>query len=470
LNLATSSRFPLPWQDEDVFADVAVNMATGQGFVSTVSRCGDNLGHFWACNAPLYPFMLGEWTRTFGFTIRAVRSLNYVLISLCVGVLWFAVRRLELIPHAPQRIVFATLLLTGYGMGFIYRSARYDCLGLLLFSLVLLSYSLRSRRIRILAIGLLGCLMPITGIQLILYSTLFCVVMIAFLRMRVLWEAVALETGVFAGSISLLALYQAHGVLSDFQRSAFGQLEARFQYASKDPSLLILLGVCFLLVIDRMWHREFRMISPLGAGLAFGVLVPAGMYVVAKFPIYYSWMAYVPLALVIGMVWDKPGIGVWRPILLLSTCGLLLAGLVGLPVQIASAAYYWNDRDCARIEVLDRNNLTADDWVYTEYAGYFAARKVTTHVFMPFRIPYKYRDKITVMIITPEDYQTFAHSIIGGDWQDTGAGIYDTGRDILPMRSAAVLLQRRIDLHIYRRVGAVQATATHRAIDISQVH
>src|SRR5271170_5935181 len=40
INLSTSSRFPLPWQDEEVFTDVAVNLATGHGFVSSVDACG----------------------------------------------------------------------------------------------------------------------------------------------------------------------------------------------------------------------------------------------------------------------------------------------------------------------------------------------------------------------------------------------------------------------------------------------
>jgi hypothetical protein len=170
-------------------------------------------------------------------------------------------------------------------------------------------------------------------------------------------------------------------------------------------------------------------------------------------------MAYVPLALAVSATLAESQHKVSRSTLVLASCGLLLVCLIGIPIQIASALYYWNNRDCSQIEALDRKNLTSDDWVYTQYAGYFAARKVTNRVFMPFLIPQRYRDKITVLIVSPEDYEGFAHALIGGDWQDTGQGIADTGHDLMPGNSAAILLQRRINLRVYRRVNPVAKSA-----------
>ncbi len=453
LNLATSSRFPLPWQDEDVFADVAVNFATGRGFISSVNMCGEpSINRFWSCNAPMFPFLLGQWIKVFGFTIPAVRSLNYLLISICIFTLWYTVRRLALIQRAPQRLLFVGLLMTGYGMGFIYRSARYDCLGLLLCSLVLLGYSLQSTPLRLGVIAMLGALLPLAGIQLILFSALLCTLMLAFLRSRVLLETIALGGGIVVGAGALLALFYENGALSNFRQALFGERSGRFQYLAKDPSFLILLLVCILLVIQQYARREFRLRSPLGFALACGLLIPVGMLALGKFPIYYVWMAYVPLALgVSSAISDHPFNR--SPLPALTLAGLILVFAVGLPVQIASAVYYWNGRDCARIETLVHNTVKHDDWVYTQYSAYFAVREMTPYVFIPFLIPARYHDKINVLVVSPNDFDTYAHAIIGGEWRDTGEGITDSGHDLLSNSGFAILLQRRIDLRVYRRIG-----------------
>jgi hypothetical protein len=455
LNIATSSRFPLPWQDEVMFVDVAVDYATGHGFVSSVYMCGDPMiGHFWSCNAPMFPFILAGWIKLFGFNILPVRLLNYVLVSIAVVVLWLAVRRLALIPRAAQRLLFAALLLTGYGMGFSYRSARYDCLCLLLMSFVLLAYSIGSNRVRVLVIAFLGALLPLAGIQLILYSVVLSALMLAFFRGRVFWEIAALGAGIVVGFGALLALFYANGVLSNFFSSLLGERSGHFRYVAKDPSFVILLCVCILLSLERVRRRAFRLISPLGVGLACGILIPACMIALGKFPIYYIWMAYVPLALAVAAALSEYAFQPSRLVLNLSTCGLFLVCLTGLPVEIASALYYWKDRDCAKIDTLVQQNLKYDDWVYTQYSGYFAVKKVTPNVFIPFQIADRYRDKISVLLVSPADYDEYAHAIVGGDWQDTGKGISDIGHDLLPADNLALLLQRRINLRIYRRVAA----------------
>jgi hypothetical protein len=453
LNLATSSRFPLPWQDEDMFVDVAANYAAGRGFTSSVYMCGDPvIGHFWSCNAPMFPFVLGGWIKVFGFDIAPVRSLNYILISMAVLVLWFAMRRLALIRSAAGRLLFAGLLLTGYGMGFIYRSARYDCLGMLLLSLVVLAYSIASKRMRIVAIALLGVLLPFAGIQLILFSVVLSALLLVFLRQRVFWEIFALGSGIAVGLGSLLLLFYGNGVLPNFFSSVFGERSGRFQYVAKDPSFVLLAGVCLVLVLERVMRRTFRFLSPMGVGFACGVLIPVCMLVLGKFPIYYTWMAYVPLAIAAAAGISDRSFQSSRLVRSLSACGLVLACLIGLPVEVASAVYYWNDRDCSRIDTLVQQNLKPGDWVYTQYAGYFAVKKVTPNVFIPFEIARPYRDRITVLLVSPDDYNVYAHAIVGGEWQDTGIGIPDTGHDLLAGNSLALLLQRRINLRIYRRV------------------
>ena len=458
VNLATSSRFPLPWQDEDVFVDIATNFAWGHGFTSSVATCGSDpsIFSFYSCNSPLFSLLLSGWIKLFGLTIPAVRALNYLLISLDVFLLWLASRRLRLIARSTGRLAFAVLLLTGYGMGFIFRSARYDCLGMLLLALVLLAFSIPRRPLRLGVIALLGALFAVTGIQLILYTIVLSVLVLAVYRGRFFAEVFTLAGGTFAGGLGLLAIFAANGGLQRFFQQLLIERADRFAHLAKDPSFLMLFLACALVAIYRARNGSFRIRSVLGFGMLTGALVPVGMVALGKFPIYYSWMALVPMAMAACagiFALEQPPAG-WAG-KAAQSC-LVLACLLGVPVQIASALYYWHDRDCDRIEAMVQREIKPNDWVYAYYSSIFAVRRVTPYVFVPFTIPAKYRDRITVMVVSPEDFDSYAHAIVGGEWADTGDAIVDRSHDVFPNNSFAILLQRRINLRVYRRTGPRQ--------------
>jgi hypothetical protein len=455
VNLATSTRFPLPWQDEDIFADVAVNLATGQGFVSSVDICGiQSLGHLWTCNAPMFPFLLGEWIRAFGFTIVAVRSFNYLVFSADVFILWLAVRRLKLIAIPRARLLFVGLMLAGYGMGFIYRSARYDCLALLIASLALLAYSIRPRALRLVVTAGLGVMSPLIGIQLVCYFVVLGIILLLFYRTKVFFELFAFGVGAAIGGCLLLSLYRHFGVLQGFFSSLSTEHQNHFSAFSKDTSFFILLIAGVALLAGTIKNHSFRLESPLGIGLVAGLTIPLGMALLGKFPIYYSWMAYVPLTIAILAAASEENFHPSPVASRLNVSLMVLAALVGIPIQFASAAYYWNDRDCSKIDELVGRSVTAADWVYADYSAYFAVRSVTPHVFMPYTILARYRDNISVIIVSPRAFNDYAHAIVGGEWYDTGENIIPRGHDLLSNTSFAILLQRRIDLHVYKRITA----------------
>jgi hypothetical protein len=460
-NLATSTRFPLPWQDEDQFTDVAANFALGQGFVSSVWTCGDhNLNGFFACNVPLFPYLLGEWIRAFGFTIASARSLNYLLISVATFILWLATRRLNLVPNQGYRLLVIPLVLVGYGLGINYRSARYDCLGILIVSGMLLAFSLRDARLRMGVLAALGILLPFAGLQLVCFAAVIGVILLAFLRAQVFKELVAVGVGIVIGGALLCGFYAHYGALHNFIAAVHsenpGSLVQRYSSGSraerlpKDPSLFLLYFALLVLAGSRLWRHQFKLHSILGFTIVAGVLIPAGMIVLGKFTTYYSWMAYIPI--VVALCATLPKISFCSaPLSTGAAIALILFGsMMGAPLQMASAFYYWHDRPSAPVESLISRNVGPQDWVYTDYAAYFAVRKQTRYVFIPFVIPPQYRDKITVMVLPPGDFDKFGHSIIGGEWYDTGDYISSTKRDLV-RRSFAVLLQRRNDLKVYRR-------------------
>ncbi|MDE1178753.1 MAG: hypothetical protein PW789_19435 [Edaphobacter sp.] len=475
-NMATSTRFPLPWQDEDMFTDVAANFAMGNGFTSSVWTCGDHMTtSFFACNAPLYPFVSGLWIKAFGFTISAVRSLNYLLIAASCYVLWLAIKRLGLIANPWQRLSFVPLLLMGYGIGINFRSGRYDCLGILLCSSILLAATIPSRRLRLGLIGGGGFLLPFCGLHMVPFAFILSCCLLLVCGTSVLGECAVLCSAAAVGVAALLGVYHHFGVLQNFFDSLHtespGSFKDRFlndvertKRLPKDPSLFLLYGAVLLIAAECWRKKQLQVRSVLGFGIIAATLVPLGMILVSKLTTYYSWMAYIPLALALAASFR------WfslrrRPFVTAAAATMVMAAcLLGLPLQAASALYYWDDRDMEQVNALAARDIGPDDWVYTDFAAYFAVRRQTSHVFIPFTVPDQYHDLVNVMILGPGEFERYGKSIIGGDWYDTGHSLTSGGHDVVK-RSFAILLQRRNDLRVYRR----RATTTgHPAVAASE--
>ncbi|SVD30864.1 uncharacterized protein METZ01_LOCUS383718, partial [marine metagenome] len=60
LNIATATRYPVPWTDEVLYIDPAINLAEGNGFISTAWP-SQSKEEFWASNSPLYPLLQAGW-------------------------------------------------------------------------------------------------------------------------------------------------------------------------------------------------------------------------------------------------------------------------------------------------------------------------------------------------------------------------------------------------------------------------
>jgi hypothetical protein len=127
--------YPPVTGDEALFADPAVNLATGNGFRSSVWYT-QPYGSVFASNAPLYPLVLSLWIRLTGFTPVAVRAMNYLFMAVAAFFLWFSVKRMRLIASAGNRLLFFCAILFGEGIAFAYRMGRYDALGLLIASMI----------------------------------------------------------------------------------------------------------------------------------------------------------------------------------------------------------------------------------------------------------------------------------------------------------------------------------------------
>ncbi|MBN2477076.1 MAG: hypothetical protein JXB62_20885 [Pirellulales bacterium] len=439
VNLLTGSRCPAVWIDEAAYTDPAWNLHLGQGFTSSAwyAQAGDE---FWAGNVPLHSALLYLWTGLFGFSVLAVRAMNYVLISAAAVLLWLAVRRHGLIGRPEYRLALIALMLLGFGVCFSYRSGRPDAVCILLASSSALAYSISNRPVRLIAVGGLGVLFPIAGLQLLVYAALLSLLLLPWLRTRFLGEAIVLGLGCTAGVGVLFAFYTWHGVWGDFLASTIGRHSAagqeglaarlgqlRIPGGLKDPSFLLVLVTILGLARWATVRRRMHWRSPLGFAVASGLAIPSILYLLrGQYPCYYAWMAYLPacVCLCSELAARRPRLtpmgGLVMPSLL-----LVLAGLVGLPFVTGLTLLQWTDRDYRNVEGLVEGRLGPDDVVYCDGAAYYAAKKrasvETGRRHLAAMTP-RQKAGISAVVVDPAAMGTI-QEMLGGQWEPCGEAL-----------------------------------------------
>ncbi len=453
-NLATAARFPVPWLDEVMFTDPAANLVFGRGFTSCAWPFQPCTA-FWAGYPPLYPAVLSLWMRIFGFGPVAVRALDYVLIVAAVLMLWRAVARLGIVATPRGRRWLVALVLLGYGVVFCYRSARVDCLGIALAAALTLAWSIPRRAPRAVAIGALAALLPLTGLQLVVYAVLMAGLLALRRRRAVAAEVASGVAGLAAGTLALFLLYSAMGVWPSFVTATvgarsfagrgfaatLGQYDRSLGGVYKDPSFLVLLAVAIACAVSRGRVGG----SALGFALAVVAVVPATLFLSGVYPVYYSWMAYVPLAVgTCALIEAEPSAR------RLAVPGLVLTCAVGLPLVVAWTAVDWADRDHGRVVSALRDVVREDDRVYLDYAAYYVVKPRAAAVYTDRSLRHLTpadAAAVNVLVIVPEQLDGVVR-VLGGRWAPTGVVVRSRGG-----RDARVSIWGpRYDLAVYRRV------------------
>lgn len=137
-------------------------------------------------------------------------------------------------------------------------------------------------------------------------------------------------------------------------------------------------------------------------------------------------MLCVPLAIVYSSLWSRPDFaGPRRSLFAL----LVAACLVGLPLQLAVAAYDWPERDPARVRSFTNAAIRSDDVVFCDWTAFYPAKLKAAKVYLPMylkRMETAEAAAVTVAIVSPhrtpgldlsKEQQLAA---LGGDWIRTG--------------------------------------------------
>lgn len=459
VNLATATRYPMPWVDEIQFADAAINLYLGHGFTSSV-WIAQPADAFWAGNTPLYTGLLYLWLKLAGLSIAAVRSLNFVLMSLVVWLVWDLAKRRGFVGSSGYRLVLAVLLFTGHALMFSFRMGRYDVLGMLLFAVAAIAWTGPATPLRLGLLTLTALLAPLAGLQLLPAAVLYCALALVFQGRPAIPRIIATGCGLGTGILLLYAFYASHGVWDAFRASTSavgvigqnlaGKIAALPKIYTADKSSLLLLCAALLLAAGSskgLWRR-----GPLAFGLVTATLIPTVLQLIAKFPIYYSWMIYGPLAIGVCSTLATAS----PPVSIRGAAQLLIAGacLVGLPSRLAAVTSQWANRDPASIDRYVASQLVPNDRVVADFKAYYAVKARASALYAPTALgvmsPAE-RESITVLLIQPKDLDRIS-TAIGGMWRASGplAGGGAAPPGLVP-RLMREFAEESYPLQLYRR-------------------
>jgi hypothetical protein len=168
-------------------------------------------------------------------------------------------------------------------------------------------------------------------------------------------------------------------------------------------------------------------------------------------------MAILPLSLGIFSEFSRAGSAIGLLARSGAGAALFASALIGMPMQLASAIWFWQERDYSRVVNLVEAHVSTDDWVYCDPSAYYPAKALAGAVFVQgydkfdrFFTPEEKR-RISVMIIAPAWFER-SREKLGGSWSATGEPIRPPTRGLLFFKpNFGDKLVANYDLQIYRR-------------------
>ncbi len=459
-NLVTYTGYPEAWCDEIWYSEPAVNFVHYGSFTTMVDQRQEP-GTFPVPGCPLYLMALVPWLSAVGTTLLAVRSFNYVLIALAALLLWVVSWRFNLVKSSLHRLLILPLLHLGYGMSFSYRSSRPDILGLVCLLLLLLCFLMRRPVLRNACLVLLSAVIVWVGFQVGLFAWFACLMAWLVLRRVGFRELLLCSVGMVGAAAMLLLFLAWKGVLAPFMTLTFGMLGRHYAhqsqgtvaaalpkllgrsvaaYATDFSTLVVTLGLVVLLAAS--WRRlnlATRRLAIYCLLLTFGV--PLLFNLVGHFAFYYSYMQFVPAALVLLAVYSASTSAssnsqtASRWVFLVT---LAVAMAVGLPLRLAVTAVSTKVAPRQEIQRIINSIIRPDDVVFSDYAYFFEVKRVAQAVYdrfcspvlLPMPIPGRdltpmQKQSVSVMVIRPEEKDMLAR-YFGSQWTAVSAPFGDS--------------------------------------------
>jgi len=465
LNLLTADRSPTVWTDEVMFTDPAANAALGRGLVST-SWATQTSKETWVGNSPLHTWLLAPWIKAWGLSPAAVRSINFVYMIAAALCVWLFAKRSGLVHSPALRVLLIVVILCAYGVAFSYRSGRYDAIGILLLCAVAAAATVVKPLPRFASMFALSALIPIAGLQLLPFLCVLAPATLLGTGKRYWKEVAIVAIGSGTGLALFLGSYWAAGLLDAYlaaiRRVSPAQVDfsSRVAYVIRNSVVAVtgdrsapLVGVGFLFAIAAAIRVRSRgALKASAIGLLFVVAVPVAFLVAGRYPIYYTWMPFVPAAILLAAALSETlSQPRSRAIALLGATAFALAAF-GLPARLATVFLEWEPRDYARVEAFATAALRSDDHAFVDFGAYYPARRKAAEMYTPVYVPAfleSERAALTVAIIDPENAEARLAEL-GGAWKDTGQELSNEASNSFVQR-LGINTAKPYRLRVYRR-------------------
>ncbi|HEX4590058.1 MAG TPA: hypothetical protein VH120_09030, partial [Gemmataceae bacterium] len=343
VNVVTAPLTPTVWMDEVNYSDPAVHWYLGSGFTSSC-WWEQTQDQFWSGNVPGHEFLLCGWLSIFGFGVTAVRSMNFVLAAAGAGLLVAALARAGWLVTRGAQIALLVLFMTGHGITFSYRSGRPDMIGMLLAGIAAFAATLPARP-RLIGLAAVGVLTPIAGLQFVVCGVVVAAVAVAGSARSALRPAIVWGVGVGIGLGGLLGLYTAQNTLAGFRASVFpltGLAQSFADRLTQIPGLYVQDWSLPLLAITALGLAVTGRVGRRAAGcIVLAGLIPLVLFGAGRYPVYYTWMGFVPAAVAVALLLDNAGAAARR----WAWIGVAAACVVGLPLRLTLTATEYAARD-----------------------------------------------------------------------------------------------------------------------------
>lgn len=294
---------------------------------------------------------------------------------------------------------------------------------------------------------LVSAAIPWAGLQLVV-TTAVVVIAHACLHRRIASNSIYVVLGGIIGFAAVLTLYQSQGVLNAFFVSTFIQASWLFSPHRVEPLMGILRasvpctsGIFLLpgaLAAGWLYYR-----GQLQAGRVFGlffilaVSFPVVLQVACKYPGYYKWMSYAPLAVINAILLEKL-VQNKRSAAIFIAGLCLIAIAIGLPARIAVGQHLSQGRHYDELDAYIATHLQPDDRAYGTYVAYYPLVKNTKRAYFWFYLNYvnnktyisdeeraQWASQINVAVLTifPHEHQghkphlDFLRKEFGGKWK-----------------------------------------------------
>lgn len=376
----------VPYTDEAIDAEMAINIATGKGgvvFTHPQVEPGKRL----VSVAPAYDYSLALWLRLWGVSRLAVMSFNIAIVAAVTLLLWGFVYRTSLMRQSRYRLLLIALLPLLPAFMQTYGTNRYDSIGMLALSLACFTLTIRPARVRRVIITVCGVLVGVGGLHVALASASLALLAAIFTGRRFIPELLCFGGGVALGLTFLFgALYWTDSLAAlrsvmEINNVATPAGWVPFLLAPlrggqpailKGGNVFLLLALVFACGSLRYYRAHCTWGNAAWFGILAGLAVPLTLTFAGRYSWTYAWLAAAPMLICTLVTLDEGKLprNANRVVLGL----MMIAALTSFPSRALVTALEWTETGYQAPSDFVGKHLLHTDVVYSAYQAYYPVK------------------------------------------------------------------------------------------------